>query len=464
MQGLQKEKVGKKVGTFLLFMYICIGNNINSYFIMKPNRLDDVFQLIGGVPIIAGFYIGMEEEKAKELLEELTSYRTEHCYDYPADFIYKYKLLFQFSLFPESDKVNSITVIFPKINACQIFDNLKEYFSEKFFHVETKENIEKDEDNNIIGFEIELFEYFYQYSLKSKDNKLFVEIKAKLEFDEMYCAINTISQDSNLLDFIMKSMLLCKDFDRNHRDFAMVMPFHYGLPELLDYRLGFEGLVREDCGWLDELEDITYKGNPVCEDYDIRYEVTLGYYDCVNSIILCIPHDSEGLWKLVQYIRENFLIEENNLKIEYDHLGYFRSIKGDIRNKYISIEFNCPYYATNEGVYITIKAIDEEHPEIYRALYTIFEKETIFSFFLGVKKFCQYSNPTQDAKFNELRKKYNSFQEALDDYTGEHEAWARDMGGYSKEEYEHDRAMCLDAWNCVGGKGFPRSWIDVGIK
>lgn len=431
---------------------------------MKPNRLDDVFQVRNGVPIIGGLYIGMEEEKAEELLEELSSYRTEHSFDYPADFIYKYKLSFQYKLFQDSDKVNSITVVLPRLNACLIFDNLKEYFSQKYLNVEIKENLEKNDEGNLIGFEIELSELFYKYTIKSSGKKLLVEIKAKLISDDIYCAINTISQDHDLLDFVMKSMLLCKDYDRIHKDFAMVMPFYYGLPTLLDFRLGDEGLVKEDCGWLDELDDITYQGNPVCEDYDIRYEVTLGYYDCVNSIILCIPHDSEGLWKLVQYIRENFLIEENNLKIEYDHLGAFRSIKGDIRNKYISIDFNCPYYATGDGVYITIKGIDEEHPEIYRALYTVFQKDFVVSFFNGVKKFYQYSNPNQDAKYNELRRKYNSFQEALDDYTSEHEAWARDMGGYSKEEYEQDRAMCLDAWNCVGGEGFPRSWIDVGIK
>lgn len=431
---------------------------------MKESRLDDVFQVKGGVPIIAGLYIGMDKEKAEELLEELQSYRTEHHYDYPADFIYTYKPSFKYGLFEGSDKVNSIEVIIPRLNACQIFENLKEYFSMKFFHVDEKENIEKDEEGDIIGFEIELFEFFYKYTLKTLDNKLHIEIKAKLISEDIYCAINTISQDYKLLDFIKRSMLLCKDYDRVHKDFAVVLPFHYGLPGLLDFSLGDEELAREDIGWLDELEDVIYLDNPVCKDYNIRYEVTRGEYDCVNSIILCIPHDSEGLWKLVHYIMENFLIDDNTIKITYDDLGEFRSIKGCITNDYLSVDFTCPYYATEEGVYITIKALDGEHPEIYRALYTVFKNDFVFSFINGVKKFYRYSNPNQTAKYNELRRKYNTFEEALNVYTSEHSAWARDMGGYSKEEYEQDRAMCLEAWNRVGGKGFPRSWIDVNIK
>ena len=431
---------------------------------MKPNRLDDVFQVKGGIPIVAGLYIGMEKDEAEELLDELSSYRTKHAYDYPADFIYTFKLSFKYDLFKESDKVNCITVIFPRINAIKFFVNLKEYFSNKFYHLDIRENIEKDTDGNIIGFEIELFETFFQYTIKTTGNKLIVEIKAKLISDDIYCAIHTISQNHDLLDFIMRSMLLCKDFDRIHIDFARVVPFHYGIPSLLYNKLGNYGIIGEDCGWLDDLEDSICYDNPVCEDYNIRYELTLGPYDCVNSIVLCIPEDSDGLWKLVQYIRENFLIEENNLEISYDYLGEFRSIKGDIRNEFISIDFDYPYYAANDGVFITIKALDEEHPEIYRALNTIFEKDFVFSFFIGIKKFYKHSNPNQDAKYNELRRNYNSFQEALNDYTGEHEAYARDMGGYSQEEFEHDRTRCLDAWNCVGGEGFPMSWIDVGVN
>ena len=45
---------------------------------MKPNRLDDIFQLQDGIPVIGGMYLGMKEERAKEIVAELEEYKKEH--------------------------------------------------------------------------------------------------------------------------------------------------------------------------------------------------------------------------------------------------------------------------------------------------------------------------------------------------------------------------------------------------
>ena len=81
---------------------------------MKAARIDDIFQVKCGVPIIADFYIGMEEDKAAELLEELTEYKTHHSCEYPADLIYNNKISFRYELFKESNRINMIEVSFPK--------------------------------------------------------------------------------------------------------------------------------------------------------------------------------------------------------------------------------------------------------------------------------------------------------------------------------------------------------------
>ena len=411
---------------------------------MKPNRLDDIFQVKCGVPIIAGFYIGMEEDKASELMTDLTDYKIYHSCEYPADLIYQHKISFKYESFNDSYKVSSIEVAFPKgvRNEMQL-ENVKQYISEKYFNVDSKEYIIRDDQNEIVNYEVTYFEFFYQYTITTDFKELKIIISAKLLSSDIYCAINTISQNCDLSNFIRNSMKLCKQYDHTNKDFAEVMPIYYGMPGFLYFKLGDEGIKGEYCGYLDDLEEDKYCNNIVCQDYNIRYEITQGAFECIDSIIICIPKESDGLWPLVRYIKENVLVEESEIEIINDDDDEFDLIKGYMRNKYLSISFDRPYYATNDEIYITISAIDEDHPEIYQALYTTFTKEYIAAFFNGVNQFYKYNNPTQDAKFNDLRRKFDSFEDAANYYTGEHSAWARDMGGYSKEECERDTAACL---------------------
>ena len=431
---------------------------------MKAARIDDIFQVKCGVPIIAGFYIGMEEDKAAELLEELTEYKTHHSCEYPADLIYNNKISFRYKLFKESYRINMIEVTFPKGakggDRNKLFKDSKEYFSEKYYHEDIHCYIENYDQEDIFEFKTYISNYFYQFKIETNKEKLIIELKAKLISDDIYSAINVISQDIELMEFVRKSLHICKDYDGNNKKYAEVMPFFYGIPRFIRFELGDEGICGNDCGWLKDYID-DYQGNSVCEDYDIGYEITLGSYDCVNSIVLSIPKDSDGLWPLMNYIRGNFLIEDSNVEIIYDYEEKFKDIKGYMNNKYVSISFNRPFYANSDKIYITIKSLDEDHPEIYRALYTVLKKDYIFSFFVGVKRFYKYSNPTQDAKFNDLRRKFKSFEAAANYYTAEMSAWARDMGGYSKEEYERDKEDCLRTWNTPDSKGFPMSWANV---
>lgn len=433
---------------------------------MKANRLDDIFQVKCGVPIIAGFYIGMEEDKAEELLGELTDYKTHHSGEYPADLIYNLKVSFRYELFQDSSGiVKYIEVKFPRGRWLDRFEEIKQYFSEKYYHIEISSKIEKDENDEITSFRIELYDLLYQYTIYSSGLKLMFELKAKHISSEIYCAVNTITQDKELKEFIEKSICVCNDFDKYHKDFAEVLPFNYGLPRFLGTGLGYDYTISEECGWLDDLnpDNFCFKGNPVCEDYDIGFEFTKSSYDCINSIIIHIPNDSEGVWSLLHYIRENFLIEEADYDIKYEFDKNYQIKKGNLNNRYISITIGKPYYAFDDSLYITISALDEDHPEKYRAMYIAFTNDLVISHLIGVKNFYKYRNPTQDARFNELRRKFSSFKAAADYYTAEHSAWARDMGGYSKEECEHDTAICLDQWNSPGSEGFPLSWIYVGL-
>ena len=48
---------------------------------MKPNRLDNIFQVKGGIPILAGFYIGMDDDEVQERIDNLCGDQSEHSAD-----------------------------------------------------------------------------------------------------------------------------------------------------------------------------------------------------------------------------------------------------------------------------------------------------------------------------------------------------------------------------------------------
>ena len=79
---------------------------------MGANRLDDIFQVEHGIPVIAGLYIGMAGYEAEEILEELKDYKIEHSYEYPADLIYQMKIDFDCEYFSYSETVRTINLTF----------------------------------------------------------------------------------------------------------------------------------------------------------------------------------------------------------------------------------------------------------------------------------------------------------------------------------------------------------------
>lgn len=430
---------------------------------MDLKRLDEIFQTVHGVPVIGGFYIGMDEEKASELSNELSEYKTEHSCEYPADLIYQYKISFYYRCFNNSYSVSAIDVTFPKGDWLNQIEELKEYFSKRFYHKKNNYEFVKDEDGNVTNYSLTQCDYLYRLLVSTSGKKLTVSLIARLDSAQVYCAINNVSQDLNLEKFIRKSMFLCKEMDKVNKDFNEVIPFSYGVPSFLNMGLGESLDIADECGCLEDLPIEISSGNAVCEDYGIHYELLTDEKNRVRTIILNLRKDSEGLWPLLKYIRENFLVEESNFQfgtvIDYNP----DRIKGCFENEYIRISVGTPYYVSFDNISIEISAIDEGHLEKYSSMYTTFRLPYVLEYIDGVKDFFKYQNPTQDANFNELRQHFNTFEEAANVYTREHASWARDMGGYSKEEEEHDRAACLRHWNTPNSKGFPASWIHVAI-
>jgi hypothetical protein len=429
---------------------------------MESFRFDDIFQVKGGVPIIAGLYIGMDEEEASPLHEELLKARFEHSYEYPEDLIYELHITFQYYLFPNTSKIKRIVLYIPRKIDSDDVTIMKDYLSRKYYNERVDEILQKKSDGQILGYMIDIYNDFYHFSMYSDEkDRMVVDLRAVHEDYDIYDTINIISQDRNLKEFIKNSITYCEKTASEPDGIEEVIPIIYGLPAFYNIRLGDERIELEDIGYLDDIDDDTLIGNKARDDYDIHYQVLLRSYGCVDTIILSMPHDSEGVSPVIKYLKKNFLYDKAHYDLNYSKNRQREKELLSLSNSFVDVDIrefcydDCP-------VVITITATDEDHPEKYRAMYNVFENEGIMRFFDGVGRFYKNGNDTQDAKFNVLRMKYDTFEEALNYYTGEKEAWSRDMGGYSHNEFEHDKDRCLEAWNTPGSDGFPISWINVG--
>jgi AraC-like DNA-binding protein len=273
---------------------------------MDLKRLDEIFQTVRGVPVIGGFYIGMDEEKASELSNELKEYKTEHSCEYPADLIYQYKISFDYRCFNNAYSVSAIDVTFPKGDWLKQIVELKDYFSKRFYHKEKIGGSIKDENGDFENFCFSQCDYLYRLLIFSNGKKLTVSLKARLDSADVYCALNNISQDLELEKFIRKSMFLCKETDKVNKDFNKVIPFKYGLPLFLNMGFGDPLEIADECGSLEDLPIEISSGNTVSEDFGIHYELLTDEDNRVRTIILNLRKESEGLWPLLRYIRENF--------------------------------------------------------------------------------------------------------------------------------------------------------------
>ena len=171
---------------------------------MKPNRLDDLFQVYRGIPIICGLYIGMDFFSAVERVKELYNYRIYHYYDYPADLIYKMGIDVEFEMFEESKSVKSILLSFSKSTNGNDVIFLKHYLSEKYYYKRCDEFIQRDASGKILSYMIDIYSEYYYFTIYSKeDSTLVIQFRAAVENESIYDAINIICSNRKIdEDFI----------------------------------------------------------------------------------------------------------------------------------------------------------------------------------------------------------------------------------------------------------------------
>lgn len=415
---------------------------------MKPNRLDDIFQVKNGIPVIAGFYIGMDGYEAEDKLEELKCYTVDHSYDYPADLIYQMKIEFGYELFADSDTVRAISVTFADRGTTRDLYFIKDYIQKKYYHERVDDYLQKDAEGNILGYMIEIYNDYYQFTICSKDEGFMaIYLRATCSESDYYYAFNIVSEKANLKNFIKQSLYLLDKDAKSSERIEEIMPIRYGLPSFLGCFLGEILSFGISSGKLEELSDDEFDGIPMKEDYGISYEYDLDELNRILEIELSMPPESEGVWPIINYLKNNMIINASELDVEKDENGNPVKVRGYLQNEFISIVIYEPNYEYNGYTHLSISVRNEDNIRLFSALQIILYNEGIFRFFEGLDDFYTDGEDTQDAKFNDVREAFDSFEEFLNDYIEKKAAYELNAEGDTQEEYELDKKICIEAWN-----------------
>ena len=425
---------------------------------MDANRLDDIFQVKHGIPVIAGLFIGMDGYEAEKILEELKDYKIEHSYEYPADLIFQMKIDFDCEYFSYSETVRTINLTFSGRGSKRDINFITKYIKEKYYHERVDEYLQKDADGEILSYMIDVYNDLYHFTICSKDNgQMAIYLKASNSDYEVYQSVNTISEDEGLKEFIKQSVMLCDKNATSPERIEEVMPIRYGIPSFMGYFLSDVLSNGISQGRLSDIPDDNFAGNPMKEDFDITYEYDLDVENRILDISLILPTESEGLWPIIKYLKRNIIVNSSKIEIEEDDCGLISKVKGYIKNDYLSVVILDCSDECNGYTQISISIRNDYYTQQFMALRTIFYNEGLLYFINGLQKFYSDGEDTQDARFNAVRKRFNTFKEGLQEFINWHIDLAHDMGGYTEEEKETDKSRFEQLWNTPGSE-MPRIW------
>ncbi len=428
---------------------------------MTIERLDEIFQLKSAVPIIAGMYIGMDEESAAEKLDELISYKRDHSGEYPADLIYTLGLSFEYELFDNEPIVRVIRVIFPKEFSNADFQAVKNYLIKKYYHEKTHEDMEKDFDGNLLKAKTTIYNYYYQFAIQNREDEFVIQITGIVLYPHLYKTFYLMATKPELKSFIQKSLFFCPTRDDKDKDLDRLFPVHNGFPLICGQFLGLQvnsafeaeemmGSIIKDPNML--IENVDYRG--------ISFEAIVEW-DCrIDQIFMRISsEDVDIALKIMHHLKERLLVETANYNIQYDEDGKLCNMDVSMENEFISVKFKSPYSVISsvEGIEISIESVKKDCGELYEALYDMLNDSTHYGYFKAAKEFYKDGNDTHDAKFNELRKRFETYKEGVEEFIAWHEGLAHDMGGYLASEEEADRERFLSMWNTPGAE-LPTIW------
>lgn len=418
---------------------------------MKPVRADEIFQLQGGIPVVGGMYIGMKAERAEEIAEELEGYKTEHSYDYPADLIFSLQISFEYQTFYDyyDDRVKQINVTSSNTQVSFIgYRILKAYLFKKYYHKTYSETTYTNADGTIKSRKFVLLNDYFEYSLYFTDKgELSFQLLGCKSFGDEYEFLHTYASNYQLQDFVKNSFLFCeKNAIEKKYHLHRVMPITYGLPILCGIPFG------TNCDYTDIEGEVDNVMNDSKDYYPFSVEIMTDWGNSADTYYIRMPFNDDCLKAFISYLKKYILIEDGTYEVMENEEGEIEDTNIKMSNSFITVTIKrCSLlFGSHDTAEITIEPTIKDQPELYECLYSILHEGEIISFFEELSSFYKNGDETQDGKINELRKKFDTFEDGLGWYIGTFMSAERDFGCYmppNKEEEERFRTQFRDMWN-----------------
>lgn len=361
---------------------------------MKTNEFDELFKVEGGVPIIAGLYIGMDADEIEEKLEDLNSYKTEQSSDYPI--ISKYSISFEYDLFDSEYLVKRIGLVFPRECTKNDSDFLLDYLSQKIYHEKVHKDIETDTAGNLLSLNVEISNYYYSCSFFNRDGQFIIQLSGVVLYPELYKAFYTTGKNPDLKAFIHKSLYYCNNESSKDKALNKLFPVYNGYPIICGVYLGCEtGSSSEAEAVIDE-----ELHNPALynlyQDYeDISFEVLIDVDNRVDEIIMTFSEEDKDIaLRIINYLKQRLLIEDADYYIEdFEDRDFI--INANMSNEYLSVMVKNPYrnlYGCHK-IEIIIETTKKDQSELYKTLMIMLDDNTHYGYFKAADDFYKdYSN------------------------------------------------------------------------
>jgi hypothetical protein len=382
---------------------------------MKSNRLDEIFQVKGGIPIFAGLYIGMTDEEAEEKKEELEICKLEESSENP---IYKYSISIEYDLFERKDLVKRIRFMFPHECSNKDSDFILEYLTNRFYHEKIHKEIETDSDGNLLKLKVDIFNYYYNCSFFNKEGNFIIQLEGIVAYPILYKAFYLMGTDQHLKSFVHKSIMLSNYEANKDEDLNDLFAIRNGLPSVCGMHLGFAASSSSEAEQIiDDIlhdPDLYYQHK---EYWDISFEVMIDTSNRVDEIIMRLSEEDKDIaLKILNHLKPRFLIEKANYYIAEGMNGEFK-IYVCMSNDYFSIKFDSPYNISTgrRDIEITIETTEKDRGDLYESLYVMLSDNTHYGFFKAADVFYHYDSENNYSPVGA----YDSYEEATEAFQGD---------------------------------------------
>lgn len=381
---------------------------------MKPNKLDDIFQVKGGIPFLAGFYIGMGEEQVKERIEELCEGQNEQSSD---SILYKLSVSYEYELFPSDYLLKKIVLVFPHECSKKDSDLLIDYFIDRFYHEKVYREIETDSEGNLLKFKVDILNYWYSCTFYIKDDRFFIQLEGVLDYPSLYKAFFLVGTEPELKSFIHKSLSFSNNEVNKNKILNGLFPVYNGFPTVCGVYLGLEVCDSSDAEKM--IDDILHDPEMYYQHFDYRdisFEVMIDWNNQVDKIIMSMSEeDKDVALKIINHFKERLLIENANYYVAEGTNEEFK-ILVNMSNTYFSIKAENPYcpHTNRRDIEITIEVTIKDRSDLYKSLYVMLSGKH-YNYFKAADVFYHYDSENNYSPVGA----YDSFEEAVDAFQGD---------------------------------------------